>query len=386
MKKIFYKIAVLALVIASTTSCDDKLDQIPFDQFGTEDAYTTAQDFENAIRGVYHGLTAASFYGGSDQGGMLDMPDVLSDNVTLAQAGRRSREQFHNFRYSPANAPLGGLYGSGYSLIFSANQLLSKAEAFDGDNKTNVVAEAKALRALAHFDIISFFGKIPTQSGDANGSLGIAYVTDADPQIKPARETVGAVYDKIVADLTDAAADINESNGVGRLGKDGVNLILSRVYLYMGQWQNALTAANAVSEPVAPRTGFPDIWIDANRKGLIFYIPVEKPVLTNLIGNMWSQGSLSALTPEYVVSYELFNLYSDDDIRKEAYIGLGKKGTLRFNAIIKYIGRPGGTGGEVDIKILRASEAQLNKAEALYNLGRESEARAALDVLRKVGS
>lgn len=383
MKKIFYKIAVLALVITSATSCDDKLDQDPFDELGTENAYVSPLDFENGIRGVYRALAYEEFYGGSDGGGMLDMPDVLSDNVTLAQKGRKSRQQYHNFRYSPAAAALSGMYQRAYQLIFRANTLLSKAESFDGESKANVVAEAKALRALAHLDLVSFFGKIPTQSGDANGSLGIAYVTDPDPQAQPTRETVGAVYAKIVTDLKEAAADINETNGVGRMGKDGVNTILSRVYLNMGEWQKAADAASAVTTAIASGDDFTNIWIDESRDGLLLYIPVNPPILKLVIlGTMWNQGSLSSLTPEYVASYELFQLYKDDDIRKEAYIAEGKNGSLKFNAIIKYFGRPGGASGEVDIKILRAAESRLNKAEALYNLGQEGPARNALDAVR----
>lgn len=382
MKNIIYKIAVLALIVGSFTSCDDELDQIPFDEFGTENAYATARDFDNAIRGVYSTLANASFYGGSDAGGMLDMPDVLSDNVTISTNGRRSRQDAHNFRYNASDAILSGLYRNAYVLIFRANTLLSKADGFEGDSKENFVAEAKALRALAHFDIVSFFGKIPTQSGDANGSLGVAYLTEADPNAQPARETVGEVYNKIVADLVDAAAKINETNDEGRLNKEAVNALLSRVYLYMGQWQNSIDAANKVTTAVAPRGDVPGVWIDENKSGLLFNIPINPPELTNTVGVMWSQGSLVSLVPEYVVSYELYQKYSDDDIRKEAYTSPASKGDLNFNAITKYFGRPGGTQGQVDIKILRAAEAKLNKAEALFNLGQEGPARAALDEVR----
>ena len=384
MKNIFYKITVLALVVGAFTSCDDKLDQVPFDEFGTENAYVTAADYENAIRGVYRTLTFGPFYGGSDAGGMLDAPDVLADNVTFAQRGRGTRRALHNWQYGASDEPMGGLYQRAYQLIYRANLLLSKSETYEGENKANIVAEAKALRALANFDLITFFGKIPTQSADANGSLGIAYVTEPEPLIEPARETVGVVYDKIAQDLSEALVDINDTNGEARMGKDAVRILLSRVYLYMGQWQNAINAANGISIPVAPRADVVDVWEDTSRAGLAFYIPNELPILGLNIGVTWSQGGLTNLIPEYVVSYELYQLFESDDIRKEAYIfqAANNSDNLEFNAIKKLYGRPGQSNGQVDIKIFRAAEAYLNMAEAYYNLGQEGQARTALDVVR----
>ena len=383
MKNIIYKIAVVVLIAGSFASCSDELEQIPFDEFGTENAYVTARDFENATRGVYATLVTPRFYGGSDDGGMLDMPDVLSDNVTLAQSGRFSRASLHNFRYTPSAPALSGLYQRAYELIFRANTLISKAANFEGDSKANFIAEAKALRALAHLDVVTFFGKIPTQSGDANGSLGIAYLTEPEPNAEPPRETVGEIYAKIVADLVDAEAGINETNGAGRMGKEAVNTLLSRVYLYMGEWQKSLDAANKVSKPVAPRADVPDVWVDESQSGLLFYIPINPPELANTVGVMWSQGGLTTITPEYVVSYELFQKFSEDDIRKEAYTALATKDGLAYNIIYKYFGRNDGSAqGQVDIKILRAAESRLNKAEALYNLGQETAARTALDEVR----
>ena len=237
---------------------------------------------------------------------------------------------------------------------------------------------------MAHFDLVKSFGKIPTQASDANGSLGVAYVVTFDPNIEPARETVGEVYDKIITDLRDAALDINGSNAVGRLNKDAVNLLLSRVYLYMGQWQNALDAANAVTTAVASRDDIVGVWEDSSQAGLLFNIPNNVGVLGNNIGVAWSQGGMTSIIPEYVVSFDLYNQFAADDIRKEAYTmqaannGMG----LSFNAIKKLFGRAGQFNGLVDYKIFRAAEAKLNKAEALFNLGQETPARAALDEVR----
>ncbi len=383
MKKIILKISVLALILIGFTSCDSDLEQIPFDQFGNENAYQSAADFENAIRGTYAGFTSGFMYGGSDAGGMIDAGDVLADNVTTAQEGRGTRRSLHNWRYVAADGPLSNTYTQTYVIANRANLILENIEGFEGDNKENVTAEAKALRALAHFNSVVFFGKIPTQSADANASLGIAYVTESDATALPARETVGAVYDNIVTDLTDALNGINESNPVGRLNKQGVATLLSRVYLYMGKYELAVNAANMVSTKPAARDNVPGVWKDANQDGLLFYIPNEVGTLGIGVGVAYSQGSLTALKPEYVVDYDFYNQFSDDDIRKEAYTSPAKNGGDNFNAIIKWLGREGSSDGLVDLKILRASEAYLNKAEALYRIGgREAEARTALDEVR----
>lgn len=383
MKKIVYKVLFTILIVGGFASCDKDLDQVPYDEFASENAFVTAADFENGIRGAYSALTRAGYYGSSDAGSMLSIPDVISDNVTLAQRGRRTKRYLHEFEYLPT-ATVRGFYADAYTVIYRANNLLFYLQDFEGENRANIEAEARALRAMAHFDLVRVFGKIPTQSGDANGSLGVAYVTEPEPLVEPARATVGEVYQNIVDDLTFAAANINATNDPGRMNKDAVNTLLSRAYLYMGQWQNAINAANNVSTAVAPRESVVGIWDDTTQDGLLFYIPNEATVLNLNIGVTWSQGNVTTLIPEYVASYELFQLYSDEDIRKEAFIlpATNNASNMEFNAIRKLFGRPGQFNGQVDIKILRAAEAILNKAEAQYELGQTGQALTTLNQLR----
>ncbi len=381
MKKYIYKIAITVLSIGALTSCEDNLDQLPFDEFATENAFQTAQDFENGVRGAYLGLTATGLYGSSDAGSMLSAPDILADNVVLAQGGRNTKRILHDWNYN-ADITMRQFYIDAYAMIYRANQVIFFADGFEGDNKANVVAEAKALRALGHLNLVSVFGKIPTQSGDANSSLGVAYLTSADPNILPERLTVGETYELIAQDLRDAVADINDTNPEGRMGKDAVRLLLSRTYLYMGQWQNAIDATNGISTPIAPRGDVVGVWEDTNRSGLLFYIPNEAGILGNSIGVTWSQGNANSLIPEYVASFELNSLYASDDIRRDAYIFDGVNGGNPVNGIKKLFARPGGQNGLVDYKILRSAEAALNRAEAFFNLNNESSARAELDRVR----
>jgi tetratricopeptide (TPR) repeat protein len=377
MKNNLKYITIIAFTIGLFVSCDNELEQLPYDEFSTDSAFTTAQDFENGLRGAYSALTRGGSYGDN----LLSVPDVLSDNVTLCQVGRFTKRILHDYEYN-ANQTIRASYQDAYELIFRANQILFYVEGFEGESKENIIAEAKALRALAHFNIVTLYGKIPTQSGDANSSLGIAYITEADPNIEPSRLSVEASYTAIVQDLEDAKAGINASADPGRMGLDAVNLLLSRVYLYMGQWQNAIDAANGVSGTVASRDNIVGVWEDTSQDGLIFYIPNADPILGNSIGVTWSQGSTTAIIPEYVVSLQLYNLFSDDDIRKEAYTFLGTNSGTEYNGIKKLFGRPNQANGEVDYKILRVAEAYINKAEAYFNVGNESAAREALDQVR----
>ncbi len=378
MKKIFIKSILCLFIGGAFVSCENELDQLPYNSFATENAFVSASDFENGIRGVYQGLLAGGLYGGT----MLSTPDVLSDNVTLSSNGRQTQAVLHSWDYN-GNATLAGLYDSAYTLIYRANQVLGFAENFDGPNKAKIVAEAKALRALAHFDLVTYFGKIPTQSSDANSSLGVAYVFIADASIEPARNTVDEVYANIVTDLTEAVGDMPTTSGTdGRMNRDAVNLLLSRVYLYMGQWQNSIDAALAVSMPIAARANVVGIYDDTSQDGLVFSIPNVAPILGNQIGVNFSQGPATAIILEYVPSFEIVSLYASDDIRKDASIFPATFQGAQYNAIRKLFGRPGQNNGVVDYKIFRAAEAALNASEAYYRLGNEDASRTQLDRLR----
>lgn len=379
MKNIYIKITTVLALAFAVSSCENELNQIPFDEFGVENAYVTAADFENAIRGNYLGLTGTSYYGGA----FLSVPDVLSDNVTLSEYGRQTKTILHEWRYD-ANSGYRGLYQNCYTTIYRANLILENIEGFEGDNKNNITGEALALRALAHFDVARTFAKIPTQSADANGSLGVVYRTDTDPLAQLPRISVAESYQMMVDDLEMAKTLINDSNPDARMNKEAVSLILSRVYLYMGRWQDAIDAANEVTTDVAARDNVVDVWTDDSRDGLIFYIENAEDVLNLGLGVEWSQAGQNNLIPEYVASFQLNALYDNgNDIRRDAYIFDGTEaGGNPVNGIKKLLGKGTTFSGKVDIKLFRAAEASLNRAEAHFALGQEGPARAALDEVR----
>ncbi|MGS2764908.1 RagB/SusD family nutrient uptake outer membrane protein [Sinomicrobium sp. M5D2P9] len=388
MKNYIVNLWLLAFSILLLGSCDSELDQLPYDSLQTDNAFITASDFENGIRGAYYALTLAGYYGSADQGSMLSIPDVLSDNVIMTQRGRFTKRNLHEYTYNQG-AIITFLYNDAYNVVYSANQVLYYLEAndFQGESRANIRAEALALRAFAHFDLVRVYGKIPTQSSDANASLGVGYVKEADPRITPARLTVSETYNEILTDLLEAYDDIDSDNGIGRFNKETIALLLSRVYLYMGgneNYQKSIDYANEVTTPIASRDDVKEVWTDESDSGLIFYIPNLPGAgeLNNQIGVTWGQGPTDGIVPEYAVTLEFVNKFASDDIRKEAYIHTVSGGGQTYNGIKKLFGKPNQFNGIVNYKLLRSEEALLNKAEAQFFLGMEAEALSTLDELR----
>ena len=159
MKNIF-KTLLFGFGLILVQSCDDELNQLPNDSLPPSSYYTNAGEFENATRGIYSAFMGGSYYGGS----MLSLPDIMSDNVIMAQQGRRSNQSFHEWRHSP-NLAWGLLY-TPYVITNRANLVITNiGNIDDGSEKNNFLGEARAARALAMFDMIRVYGKAITQNG-----------------------------------------------------------------------------------------------------------------------------------------------------------------------------------------------------------------------------
>lgn len=378
MKNKFFKYSLIFASLVAFVACDEQLDQQPNNSFTPSTYFNSPTDFENAIRGVYSGFLGGAYYGGS----MLSRPDILADNVILAQRGRRTNQAFFEWRHNSAVA--WDLMTSPYIVINRSNLVLQNIDRLsDGDQKDNFKGQALAARAFAMFDMLRVYSKIPTQSSDANSSLGMVIVTGIDPNYVAPRTTVQECMEFVIADLEEAVTLLADDNGVAALDRDSAYALLSRVYLYNGEYQKCIDAANQVTTQVASATNFPGVWTDSNNDGVIFKIDQDRNLDGISIGVEWSQSSGGEVIPEYVFSFEFFNLFQSNDVRKNAYsfTGVDSNGDV-YNAIRKMLGEAGQNNGIVDAKLLRAAEVYLNKAEAHARLNQDAQALAALDVVR----
>ncbi|WP_316841060.1 RagB/SusD family nutrient uptake outer membrane protein [Pedobacter gandavensis] len=385
-KKILY-IGILGVMAFS--SCKKELVQTPSNGISSDIVFNNPGDFDLATKGMYAGLRGQASYLGGES---VLFGDILSDNMIINSTGRRSYQEFNRWIYSSNSTS--GLFGNAYSVIRRANAILLNIDKLPaGASKNNITAEALAVRAMAHFDVLRLYAKRYTAATE-NTDLGIPFVTSIDVSLLPSRNTMKESYDKIIADFVQAEGLANVSNGVGRLNKAAIIGLLSKVYLNKSDWANAAAAADRALA-VAPGTSdnpgsaadVPNIFIDATEKGVMFKIKMLDEDNVK-IGTYYSQTIGSDGTKsEYVPTFDFYSLYTATDVRKAAYIktGLYVPASTTYNHVAKWLSRPGSTANILDYKVLRVAEVLLNKAEAYAqnsSVKDEAKALATLNILR----
>ncbi|GAA4314821.1 RagB/SusD family nutrient uptake outer membrane protein [Mucilaginibacter gynuensis] len=382
MKKIYIYASAALLLIAG--GCKKELDQKPHNAIPYENTFKTPEDYTYAISGAYVALRSSVYYGGQDNGGMISTPDILADNLILNQSGRKSQSRFFNYKYVASNT--WDIWGDAYKTILRTNFVLENLNKLPEDEfRDNIEAEALAIRALAHFDLLRVYAKSYTSATDADP--GIPFVTSTDYTLLPSRTPLKQTYNLVLADLVKAEGLIAADNPVGHFTKPAIEGLLSRIYLYMGDWQKSADAANRTitnvdgKNDLADTTSFADIWLDKTEKDVLLKLK-NLDADNDPIGVGYKQGSPNGVIPEYSVDFAFYNLFQDEDVRKAAYIDKSNYNETDYYYVYKYNGREAGDADVVDVKLIRMGEVYLNLAEAEYNLGKQGDALTALNKLR----
>lgn len=392
MKKNIIKISLAALtVFVSLTSCERNLDQISSINEDQDQAMTRAESFRQAMDGAYTALKGGGYYSG-DTGSQLIMGDLTTDNLVRTASGRNTNFAASNFEFSSDNSQTTGLYNAAYLAISRTNFVLKYINngVLSGTQKTNIEAEARALRAIVHFDIVRAYSQIPTQSAGAKSSIGIYYSETYSPLNNTSSRnlTVEQVYDKIIADLLFAADNITQNDAdKGRLSKAAIYGLLSRVNLYKGDYANTIKygeLALGLSPSITAKDNFSRIWkenegLSRITDGVLFQVS-NAAAEQNTVGAAYNQ-AVPSLRSEFVVDYDLYTAYTDNDVRKSAYFTTSIYSKQKYNHVTKYAGN-GGPSNIVPIKYLRSAEVLLNIAEAYYRSGDQASALTLLNKLR----
>lgn len=385
MKKQLLYITITVGLLGSACK-KSKLDLSPYNRIETAQAFNTEADITLAVNGMYYGLRGSSTPSVPNaywvSGSWNILADVLSDNLIISQAGRLTLKTYGEWRYQGNNTY--GLFKDGYTMTRRANAILENIGKFPaGAFKDNATGEALAIRAMVYFDMARVYSKTYLNATATDSTL--PYVISTDPTILPSKEPLKGFYDKVINDLNQSLTLINTNNGTGRLNKAAVAGLLSRVNLYKGDYAACITASNIAlgGSPVLPDIAtFSKIWTDETEDGVLFKIVNTAVDNINTQGVNYFQTSNGEIKSEYVVEYNFSQLFTTDDIRKNAYIKTSSFQGNTYNNVIKYSGGKGKASGVVDAKVIRTAEVLLNRAEAYYRLGNEVNALADLRLLK----
>lgn len=229
MKKI---IIFIAIAIAAY-SCQKELREVPKDFISKANFYKNQADAEAAITGVYSSL--ASNYGITYWLFLVNHADY--------ENGRGSQAPISVFSQILDVGNIGrasSIWSSFYQTINRANSVLDNVGAINMDEsvKTEILAEAHFLRALAYFDLVRGFGPVPIKTKE---SIDITRV--ASP-----RKPVDSVYNLIIKDGMAAETGLPESVGdeTGRASKWAAKMLLAEVYLTREKWKESAQEAEDI--------------------------------------------------------------------------------------------------------------------------------------------
>jgi hypothetical protein len=403
MKKIKLIYLVIVAVMAGwLSSCSKAIDQDPTHTVDGSQFFNTIEDYEKALIGVYARLLQDGYYGTSNTGAnaLVGLPDIMSDNLFESSESLGNFQDYSRWTYTADDASIADMWLDMYRIVQQSNLVLRGLDKFAATNPgavNRIKAQAIALRAMAHFDLLRYFGEDEDRNSTAKG---IAYVEVFDVEQKPARLNVKASYDKIEADLKNAkllmqnmdrAIQGNGTSGGDRSYVDDmvVNAILARMYLTANELDSAVKYSTLVinARPLASRANFPNIWIDVTTAEVIWSVKFE--ALNSDIGSVmyYSVGNRA----EYRPTTNLLTLYDQaNDVRYASYFRLVQRGANRNDptrpartVLIKHDAKQSSLpkpDGVVDFKAFRTGEMYLIRAEAYARLGGVSEALALADL------
>ena len=353
----------------------------PITQLVTTDVFNNSSSATSAQIVIYSKMA-----NNSESYLMAQYTGLMDDELA-----NHSNNQFFKLAYinalSSTSTP--GPWTRAYNYIFQANAVISGLE----NNKTinnsirqQLIGEAKFVRAFWHFYLTNLYGDIPLVTSI---DYTINSIANRTPKSK--------VYQQIINDLKDSESLLN-SNFVDasdtsitvervRPTKWAAAALLSRVYLYTGDYTNAEAKSTEVINKTDLFSLCPDLnnVFLANSTEAIWQLATPLPTSYNTAdGNSFilrsapstNTNNSSTISPQLLASFE------QGDKRKTNWIGTFTPDSINFYYFpYKYKVYQSSTVTEY-VMVLRLAEQYLIRAESRANLNNLSAAASDLNIIR----
>ncbi|WP_455510006.1 RagB/SusD family nutrient uptake outer membrane protein [Butyricimonas paravirosa] len=374
-------------------------------------------------------LLIGRVYMGPNDGALTQMLCFLDDDVAvrsdLSGFNVTNESDFYQVQLAYSWSDQMPLRLSGYNVyeviyqkIVGCNAVLDYMDYVSGsqEEKDYVAAQALTMRAFYYYYLVNMYGK--PYNADKN-ALGVPLKVSSNLSTDDVpRSTVKEIYDQMEKDLLEAERLFERLPVEKQFMREGlvnlpmVQLLLSRMYLYMENWQEALNYGEKVIEDYS--ISLIDLKNESEKTeedGVpVTFYSWENPEVIFLFGDVYPANKFALSEVSYrntdgyysfkkiaIASEPLLELYKEGDLRTSAYlrqeVEMGEDWVPTFYTLI--VGKIEIDNGQLQSGrawggALRASEAYLNVAEAaamLYKMQGEAsyltKAKDLMDELRE---
>lgn len=211
-----YKYLILSIVAASSfSSC---LDEDPLYSQNNTVVFSSESSAQLALLGCYAYMTSTSAYGQHYQ-------EIPISGAGFAWSQRSGSDGIVSLQALSSDGLISTTWNGMYKVISETNAFLENlsSSGLSDDIKNQYGGEAKFLRAMAYYNLVSLWGDVPLKTV-ASTSEGISMPRTPKEQ----------VLGQVVKDLTDAMS-ISETSEAGRVNSWAVKAFLGKVYYRMAK-------------------------------------------------------------------------------------------------------------------------------------------------------
>lgn len=311
---------ILAIcVVVMLTGCNDYLDIKP----KGEKIPTTVSDYETLLN--YESVQKVSDTYPAYLTDDVFLPDVAEGTATpgLNSVDQSIRNLYLFKKEVFGDAQDDGFWFASYNRIYYYNTVIDNimnADGSDEQKKLSIRAEALISRALEYLYLVNGYAKhydVRTAESDP----GVPLILDEDISKKNlVRASVKDVYAQIQSDLQTALPNlpVQAKGNAFRASKAAGYGVLAKMYLYMGNYAEALKAANEVLE-------INNSLLDLKKYAVVK--PQSSIGRTNVPQDIDNPENIYIKFAPYVYglsskvfgSDELISLFSEDDMRLQVY-------------------------------------------------------------------
>ena len=239
LQHILSDVLSFALLLGSTTACEDRLNIEKHGNMGSMDEYyQTDADAEAALAAMYLSWRGLHY-------NWWFVKNTLSDEVWAAGGQRGDNtdlEKLNEYTFDTSNSMIQGLYSGLYSLIYSANLIIDRVPGTT-EVMQRAIAEAKVARAWAHSELVSLWGTAPK----------VDHLLSTDEYRQP-NGTPEDTWAFVEQDLTEAIESgalksktgLNDAETGIRLTLEAAKAFLGKAYVFQGKYDKAASILDEV--------------------------------------------------------------------------------------------------------------------------------------------